>query len=82
MKNVALKYLLDNEWTINNAQCHDCYGNRPRIGWHTDTVGHKPSCKKAKAIVSLGGKVVWEHKNHSRRKTALIKHFKEILEEK
>jgi len=64
--NIAIKFLRSKEWTMGNGQCHECYGHKPRNGWWTDTVGHAPTCKLAKSIETLGGKVVWERKNHSK----------------
>ena len=72
----ALRFLLRDEWTMGNGQCHECYGCKPRRGWWTDTVGHKPTCQLALAIQSLGGKVTWERKNYSRRRRILFAHVR------
>jgi hypothetical protein len=77
----VLKYLRADEWTMGNGQCHDCYGLKPRAGWWTDTVGHRHDCKKAKSIEALGGKVVWEQFNHSRRRIAMNKFFAKVFKD-
>jgi len=55
---VALEYLLKDEWTMGNGQCHVCcglgesfvYGVNQGTEW-----GHEKGCSLAKAIKSLGG---------------------------
>ena len=79
--NTALKYLQEGEWTMGNGQCGECCGNKPRARWHTDTVGHRQGCKKAKAIEALGGKVVWERFNHSKYRRATRRFFRKMCEE-
>ena len=77
--NIALKFLRSKEWTMGNGQCHECCGNKPRKGWWTDTVGHAPTCKLAKAIESLGGKIVWERENHSKARRESARFWKMII---
>lgn len=79
-KQTALKYLRKDEWTMGNGQCHDCCGSAPRRGWWTKTVGHKKYCRLAKAIESLGGKVVWEKENKSKRRFQIERFFKSVSE--
>lgn len=74
---IALAFLRKDEWTMGNGQCHVCCGCKPRRGWWTETVGHERGCKLAKAIEALGGKVVWSHENHSKRRRSLEKWFRD-----
>ncbi len=77
--NAALEYLKSKEWSMGNGQCPDCYGSRPRMGWWTETIGHKPNCKLAKAIVTAGGRAEAERANHSKARIAHKAFFMPIV---
>ena len=77
----ALKFLRTEEWEMGNGQCPECYGCRPYKGWTTETVGHRPVCQLAKSIVALGGDVVWERVNHSKKRRALHKFWGSTIKE-
>ena len=58
MMSAALAFLLKDEWTMGNGQCHTCrglgetfcYGPNEEAHW-----GHLPACELAVAIKALGG---------------------------
>lgn len=76
-----LKFLREKEWTMGNGQCHECCGKAPRQRWWTETVGHRKDCKLAKSIESLGGKVAWEHFNHSKKRREHLRWWSKTWEQ-
>ncbi len=75
----AIRFLKSIEWTMGNGQCDACCGHAPRQGWWTETVGHKRTCRLAKALASLGVPVVWERPNHSKEVRKMRKAAREMM---
>jgi hypothetical protein len=76
VKNLTL-YLKSKEWSLGNGQCPECYGNKPRHKWWTDTVGHKRDCVLAKSLEEIKIKPVYERENFSKERFAFKRFFRE-----
>jgi hypothetical protein len=55
----AIKYLKKKEWSMGNGQCPECCGVPPDWLGHplyldSSKIGHKPGCKLASALNSVG----------------------------
>ena len=79
---IALEFLISGEWKMGCGQCPDCCGCKPGAGWWTELVGHKPDCKRAKAIEDLGGTVEWERENDSRTRREHLAGMKAMFQPK
>ena len=62
----ALSYLESLEYSVGNGQCPECWGVPP--SWHghpchpnPKSIGHAAKCPLAKAIISAGGRVIFEN---------------------
>ncbi len=65
MSKVAIKYLIDNEWTMGNGQCGCCEGVPEAWFGHPlhlspETIGHEANCGAALALVDLGENVLFK----------------------
>jgi len=68
------KYLREEEWSINDAQCGECFGLSPKHGWEKykilgrrvygdDQIGHEKDCKFAKLLEELKFEVHYAERN-------------------
>jgi len=79
----AIKFLRKLEWEMGHGQCPECCGHDPdNRGWQSQSshLGHRRSCKLAKALAALGQPVEWRRVNRSPALKAREAWWREVAE--